>query len=90
MTVGEEADEKVAELVSRLERPGEYSFRIPGWAPVEAGEGLRWMRVSLGEGYDVEYRIDEARKLVVFKIWEYGEDEPEWDDPWQAGSDADE
>ena len=87
MTVGEEADAKVAELVSSLVRPEEYSFRIPGWSPVDADEGLGWMRGMLGEGFYVESRVDFPRKLVIFKCWEYGEDEPGWDDPWQAGSD---
>lgn len=54
------------------------SCLIPGWEPVDLATGLHWLKTSIYEGYYVKFRIDEAEtcKIVKFKIWEYGEDEP--------------
>jgi hypothetical protein len=80
-TVEEETDRRIDELVAALGDPEAYTFLLPVHEAVGADEGLWWMRHNLWEGYYVEHRIDTARKRVFFKIWEYGEEEPGWDEP---------
>lgn len=81
MSVSEEMARRLEELVAELGDPEAYTFLIPDWDPVDARQGLRWMQVSLGEGFYVAHHTDRARKRVFFKIWEYGEEEPGWDEP---------
>jgi hypothetical protein len=80
MSVADENEALVNELRAKLGEPETYSFHIPNWAPVEAKEGLWWMRSQLGEGFYVTYRIDPSLRQVFFKYWEFEEDEPEWED----------
>ena len=89
MSVADENEALVDELRAELGQPEDYSFHIPHWEPVAAEEGLWWMRSQLAEGYYVAYRIDPSLRQVFFKYWEYGEDEPGWDEEedWEDGDD---
>ncbi len=54
---------------------------IPGWKPVSLEDGMQWLRASIYEGFHVSHRIvvKNGSSLVQFKIWEFGEDEPDYD-----------
>jgi hypothetical protein len=53
---------------------------IPGWSPVELSEALHWLQASIYEGFYVRHdvKISDGAATVRFKIWEYGESEPEF------------
>ena len=55
--------------------------RIPGWEPQPLEMGLQWLQSSIYEGYYVDFRTElhGALATVGFKIWEYGEPEPDLD-----------
>jgi hypothetical protein len=59
----------------------EVVCRIPGWEPESLEMGLRWLRSSVYEGFYVDFRVEpeDAKATIWFKIWEYGEPEPDWD-----------
>jgi len=56
--------------------------RIPRWEPVDLAMGLKWLQSSICEGYYVRHRITSLgdKAIVHFKIWEFGDAEPEFTD----------
>ena len=79
MATKEETEEALSILKAELVDPNLYTFHIPHWDPVEAKEGLWWFKSQLWEGYYVSYRKEEQQKIVYFKYWEYGDEEPSWE-----------
>lgn len=80
MATKEQTEVQVSALLAELNcKEHEYSFLIPGWSPESSAMGLRWMRSQLWEGFSVAYRIDRSAKQVLFKTWEFGEQEPGWE-----------
>ena len=59
----------------------EVVCRIPGWQPESLEVGLRWLQSSIYEAFYVDFRVEPRGNVatVWFKIWEYGEPEPDWD-----------
>ena len=80
MATKEQTENQVGSLLKELDGiESEYGFHIPDWLPEASSTGLRWMRSRLWEGFHVAYQIDHVGKRVLFKTWEYGEDEPIWE-----------
>jgi hypothetical protein len=54
--------------------------RVPGWEPDSLEVGLRWLQSSIYQGFYTDFRIERqgTSATVWFKIWEYGEPEPDW------------
>ncbi len=54
--------------------------QIPGWQPVALPAALRWVEVSVCEGFYVAYRVDRSVSPATLQLkkWEFGEDEPSW------------
>jgi hypothetical protein len=78
MASKEETELRLADLIKELGEPSEYTFHVPGWSPIDSGDGFHWFRATLWEGFYVAYKIDHASKQVHFKSWEHGEPEPSW------------
>lgn len=81
MSIKEEAEAFITKFTHELGAEGSnYAYLIPGWAPEDLAMAIRWIRSQLWEGFFVAYKINETKKLVALKTWEFGEEEPLWEE----------
>jgi hypothetical protein len=52
----------------------------PGWRPVSFDVGRRWAWATAAQGFYVECQADGVRGSILLKVWEYGQDEPSWEE----------
>jgi len=55
---------------------------VPTWPPTTVEAALVWARTSVYEGWYVTHLVDrrEEPTTLWMKVWEFGDDEPTWDD----------
>ncbi|WP_353189840.1 hypothetical protein [Pandoraea pnomenusa] len=79
MSIKEEAETFITKFTHEVgTNAANYVYLIPGWAPEDFAMAIRWIRSQLWEGFFVAYKIDETKQHVLLKTWEFGEEEPSW------------
>ena len=80
-----EVEARWVELRRAIERDlddADAVARVPTWPPTTVEAALEWARTSVHEGWSVTHLVDRSEEPTTLwmKVWEFGDDEPTWDD----------
>jgi hypothetical protein len=68
------------ELDELLANSGIALIGTAGMRPMEFGAGREWATFLAKQGYYLEVSASFERGLILLKVWQFGDDEPSWED----------